>query len=130
MNYIKKIVNKISENIILQSIFVVILILPLVATLGQYISSGFIKERTGVAILYWPGVDNELRIMLPVCVTIGGMLISYVTGIGFMCKKKTLVKVIVIGLSSMVIAQLLGSVFNSFTGWHEMQSASDIEKQE
>lgn len=128
MKYKKQIVNKIFENIILQSIFTLILILPIIGTLGQYISSGFIMERAGVAILYWPGVKSELRIMLPVCVTIGAMLISYVAGIGFMCKRRTLVKEILIGLFSMAMAQVIGSLFNSFTGWSEMQNASDVVK--
>lgn len=129
MNYVKKIVNKIYENIVMQSIVALILLLPVIATLGQYISSGFIAERTMVAILYWPGVSNEFRIMLPVFSTIGIMLISYVIGITFMYRRRTLVKVIVIGLVSMALAQLVGSVFNSFTGWHEMQSFNSIEEE-
>jgi len=120
--------NKVSEDLILRNIIAIILLLPLIATLGQYISSGFILESTDIAILYWPGVKEQFRIMLPVYIIIGVMLISYVIGIGFMYRRKTLVKVIFIGLVSMKIAQLVGSLVNSFAGWHEMQNISDVSQ--
>lgn len=51
----------VSENVLVQLLLLFVLILPLVATLGQYVNSGFYRETIGVQILFWPGAGWPAR---------------------------------------------------------------------
>lgn len=58
---------------------------------------------------------------MPVWISFGIMAISYIIGIGYMCKKRIFGEVVVLGLLSLFLAQLIGFIFNTITGLKELQ---------
>jgi hypothetical protein len=118
---VRNMTSDILENKILQVLLVFIFCLPMVSTIGQYISSGFIMQNSKVLILYWPGVKNEFAVSMPVWFSYGLMAISYVVGIAYMFRKGSLGKVVVLGFGGFYLAQFLGDTVNSIVGIHELQ---------
>jgi Zn-dependent protease with chaperone function len=100
--------------------------MPLVATLGQYLYCGFITSRNRFLILFWPGVHCEFSVLLPVWLSFGLMGISYVVGILLLYKKRELSKVFFCGISTVVIADLLEALVNHYTGLKEMETINGI----
>ena len=118
---VRNMASDILENRILQVLLVLIFGLPLVATIGQYVSSGFIVQNSKVSILYWPGVKSEFAVSMPIWISYGLMAISYVVGIAFMYWKRSLGKVVVLGFGGLYLAQFLGGIVNSAVDVHELQ---------
>lgn len=117
----KDMASEVLENKIIQVLLLLFFSLPLAATIGQYVSSGFIVHSSKVSILYWPGVKNEFAVSMPVWLSFGLMAISYVAGIAFLFKKGSLGKATVIGFGGLFLAQLLGNSVNAIVGVHELQ---------
>lgn len=126
MKKIKQSFMETLNNLFFQIILAFIFSIPLVSTLGQFIASGFINKNNPVLIIFWPGVNWDFSISLPVWLSFGIMAASYVIGIGYMCKKRIFGKVVVIGFLGLKIAQLIGFGFNTITGFRELQQISSI----
>lgn len=126
MENIKKSLKQIPNNLLFQAILVFIFCIPLISTLGQFISSKFICENSAVLIIFWPGVKWKFALTMPVWFSFGIIVVSYVMGIGYMCKKKTFGKVVIIGFLGLIMAQLIGKGINYFTGWSELQNINSM----
>ncbi|NNU78066.1 CPBP family intramembrane glutamic endopeptidase [Clostridium estertheticum] len=126
MRNIKKSLKQIPNNLLFQAILVFIFCIPLISTLGQFINSKFICENSTVLIIFWPGVKWEFALTMPVWFSFGIIAVSYVMGIGYMCKKKTFGKVVIIGLLGLIMSQLIGKGINYFTGWSELKNINSM----
>lgn len=127
MKKLKKAIGRTVDNKYLQSLLVMVFLIPLIATIGQYISSGFIFDKPPVSLLYWPGSDKSLKVYIPVWLSFGAMAASYVYGIYFMCRRKTFVKVTLMAFASLYLAQGFGNIINYVIGIKEMQNINSME---
>jgi hypothetical protein len=116
-----------SETLIIQVLLSLVLVLPLVATAGQFWVSGFYRQTVGVDLLFWPGARWSWAIRMNVTLIMGLMGLLYLVGIGFLIKQRTLGKVIFVGIGAAVAATLLAEVVNGFTGWRELQHVHSMD---
>ena len=107
MKKLKEVIVSVCENTVLQLIITIIFFIPLVDTLGQFISSNFIFEKLSIYLLFWPGYDKSLSINIYVWLSFGAMALSYVCGFYYMCRRKTFIKVF-------YVMQLLQELFYIF----------------
>ncbi|MGE5360835.1 MAG: CPBP family intramembrane glutamic endopeptidase [Bacteroidales bacterium] len=110
-----------------QALLALAFLVPLVATVGQYWASGFWWQTTNVALLFWPGSDWRLAVPLPVWVSMGAMLASYVVGIAWLMRRRTFGPVVLVAIGAIVVAQLGGAAVNWLTGWHETQTMASMD---
>lgn len=127
MMYLKKFLCDVTENSFLQFVVAIIFIIPLIGTIGQYISSGFIFNNESVNLLYWSGCNHTLNVFLPVYISFGIMAVSYVYGIVYMCRKKNFLKVVLISFIFLVLINLLGDIINFFIGIRDMQNINNMD---
>ncbi|GFP76296.1 CPBP family intramembrane glutamic endopeptidase [Clostridium fungisolvens] len=120
--------KEIPSNIVFQSILAFIFSIPLISTLGQFITSGFISKNTSVLILYWPGVTWNFSVNLPVWLIFGIIAASYVVGIAYMFKNRIFGKIVVIGFIGLIVAQIVGIAFSTITNFKELQQVSSVAK--
>ena len=111
---------------IVLAILAAALLVPLVATVGQYWASGFWGQSAGVLVLFWPGLDWRWAPKMPVWLGMGAMLASYVAGIAWMVRRRTLSFVVLCALGGMIVAQLAAAPVNHLAGWKELQSLSSM----
>lgn len=104
----------------------IVLLLPLIATLGEFVDSGFMIKRANIALLFWPGSTFEIVVNILVFVPILIIFVLYVVGIGYLFRKLKLGKAILIGVISFVVAQVVASIVNGFFGWKELQDLSSL----
>jgi hypothetical protein len=121
-NYFFLIIN----NTFFQLSFVVILLVPLIATLGQYLHTGFILETTPVPLLFWPGVNGHVSPNIPVWFAMGIMMVSYAVSIGYLADKRNLGKVVMFGFIVAILSTGFTSIINSFTGWEDTQNVTNV----
>jgi hypothetical protein len=109
-----------------QGVLTAALLVPLVATAGQCWSSGYWGRSAGAALLFWPGVEWRWTVKMPVWLSMGAMMASYVAGIAWMVRRRTLSAVVLSALGGLIVAGLVAAGFNRLTGWREMQSIASI----
>ena len=126
MKKLREVMVSVCENSVLQLIMAAIFSIPLLVTLGQYISSNFIFEKSYIHLLFWPGYDKSLSINIYVWLSFGAMALSYVCGIYYMCRRKTFIKVFFISFISLFLAQISGNIINSFIGIKELQNINSM----
>ena len=126
MKKLREVMVSVCENSVLQLVMAAIFFIPLLATLGQYISSNFIFNKSYIHLLFWPGYDKSLSVNIPVWLSFGAMVLSYVYGIYYMCRRKTFIKVFFISCISLFLAQMLGNIINSFIGIKELQNINSM----
>ena len=102
------------------------LLVPLVATAGQYWTSGFWSRSAGVLILFWPGLAWRWAPKLPVWLSMGTMMASYLAGIAWMVRRRTLSFVVLAALGGTIVANLAAAPVNHLAGWRELQSLSSM----
>ncbi|MDM8000309.1 MAG: CPBP family intramembrane metalloprotease [Dehalococcoidia bacterium] len=124
---VQGIVLAVLANPLLQVPVVLLLLVPLIATIGQYVHTGFILKWTPVSLLFWPGVDGEVALSMPVWVAIGAMLTAYAAGIVYLARRRNLGKAALLGLTSALVATGLAGIINSLTGWQEHQTIGDMD---
>lgn len=107
------------QNLVLMSVVTFMLILPLLATFGQYISAGYFQKTVPVMLLYWPGSDFTLSVQVIVWKFMGIVFLSYLAGITYMFYKRTLGKVILLTILAFICANLLKLLLTSTFGWQE-----------
>ena len=90
------------------------LLVPAVATAGQYWSSGFWGQSTGVGLLFWPGQAWHWTVRMPVWLAMGAMMASYVAGIAWMVRRRTLSLVALSAVAALVVANLPAVVFAAY----------------
>ncbi len=101
-------------------------LVPVVATVGQYSSSGFWPQWTNVDLLFWPGATWHWGLRLPVWASMGAMLASYVVGIGWMIQRRTLGAVVLVAVGAIIVANLGATAVNYAAGWRELQTISSM----
>lgn len=114
-------------NPLLQVPVVLVLFVPLIATIGQYVHTGFLLESNPVDLLFWPGLDGGVALSLPVWLAMGAMLMAYVAGILCLARRRNLSKVALLGLITILAAAGLAAIVNSVTGWQEAQDLTDMD---
>ena len=119
MNSFRKTLDLFPRNIILMSVVTFMLIIPLIATTGQFISAGYFQKTVPVMLLYWPGSDFTLSIKTIVWIFMGMVFLSYLAGITYMFYRRTLGKVILLTIIAFICANLLKTILTSIFGWQE-----------
>lgn len=122
----KEAIKAIPKNMIFQGVTVLILMTPLVATIGQFWSTGFLSQRASVALLFWPGAKWSWTVQMYGWIIMGIFIVTYLWGIGWMLRRRTLGKVILWGIAVMIVANILGSAVNYLTGWKELQQMDSM----
>ena len=120
-------VSAASEDARIQMLLSLVLLLPLVATAGQYWDSGFYRQTIGVEILFWPGAHWRWAIPMNVSLIMGMMGLLYLVGIGWLFHQRTLGKVVLLGIGAAIAANLVGGTVNRLTGWRELQQISSMD---
>ena len=110
-----------------QYVLAIALLVPAVATLGQFIHSGFLAKSTTVLLLFWPGRAWSWGIAMPVWLSAGLMIASYVAGVGWMIHRRTLATVVLICVGVMAAAGTVGAIVNGITGWRELQVVASMD---
>jgi len=114
-------------NPLLQIPIAAVLLVPLIATIGQYVDTGFMSKSNPVLILFWPGVDSQVTLTAPVWLAMGAMLLSYTAGVIYLLYRRNLGKVALLGLIATLVAVGLASAVNSITGWYELQDSNCMD---
>jgi len=107
------------RNILFLSICVVILILPLAATIGQFINTEFFLKSAPILLFYWPCSHYEIKIQAFVWISMGLIFVSYLAGIAYLFQKRTLGTVILIVIFVFVGANLVEAFLSGAFGWLE-----------
>jgi hypothetical protein len=123
----KQSAKAVSEDVSIQLLLSFALSLPLIATVGQYWNSGFLRQTVGFEILFWPGAKWHWAIPMNVTVIVALFGLSYIVGIGWLFHRRTLSNVIIAGIGALIVAELLGNAVNHFTGWRELQDVSSMD---
>ncbi|HEY3286371.1 MAG TPA: CPBP family intramembrane glutamic endopeptidase [Gemmatimonadaceae bacterium] len=106
-----------------QAALIVALLVPAVATVGQLDESGFLSRDSAVRLLYWPGSEWSWSVTMPAWLSVGAMIVSYVAGIVWLGRRRTLGPAVLAGVAIVTIAVAAGSAVNALTGWRELQTA-------
>jgi len=112
---------------VVQASLAIALLVPLLATAGQFLSSGFWRQSSGVALLFWPGQDWQWTVSMPVWISMGAMLTSYLAGIAWLLRKRTLSAVVLSGVGALIAANAVAAALNYVAGWRELQVVSSME---
>lgn len=115
------------EHRAVQAFLACALLVPVVATAGQYSASGFWTQPVRVDLLYWPGQPWKWGLTVPVWLSMGTMLTSYIAGIGWLVRRRSLSSVVLSGLGAIVIANLLAKGINGVIGWKDLQTVSTMD---
>ncbi len=110
-----------------QMLLALAFLVPAFATAGQFWSSGFWSQSLTVSLLFWPGQEWRWGVLLPVWVSMGAMLASYVVGIAWLVRRRTFAAVALASVAAVIVANLVGTGVNHLTGWHELQSVSSMD---
>lgn len=109
-----------------QALLALALTVPLIATAGQYWGSGFWRQTTGVAILFWPGAAWKWTVQANAAVVMLVIAALYVTGIVRLLRERTLTVVLAAGIGGILVAQTAAAVVNHFTGWKDHQALGSM----
>jgi len=108
-----------TRNIFFLGICVVALSMPMIATIGQFLHTGFFQKTAPFLLFYWPGSENDIKMLIPVWIGMGLILGSYVAGIVYLLKNRTLGTVIVIVIFVFIGANLIKAFLAGAFGWQE-----------
>jgi hypothetical protein len=117
--WLTKAFDLIPQNILILIAGTTILILPMIATIGQFLNTGYFQKATPILLVFWPGSDFKITIQMFVWLFMGLVFISYIAGIAYMFYKRTLGKVILITISFFIFSGLLRSLLTAAFGLHE-----------
>ena len=116
-----------ARHVAVQVLLAVALILPLMATVGQFGNSGFFRQTVGFEILFWPGGKWHWVIPMNVAAMVGLLGSSYIAAIVRLFRSRTLAIVIFAGIGGLIAANLVGGAVNHFTGWRELQVVGSMD---
>lgn len=105
----------------------VALLVPAIATIGQYTASDYWAQSNRFDVLFWPGVAARWGVPLPVWLSMGAMLASYAAGLGWLFRRRTLSAVVLAGAVALIVANVMAAGLNGLTGWRELQSPASMD---
>lgn len=112
-------ISHVLENRFLIYTAVVILLLPVIASVGQFIDTGFLPGKIPLLLFFWPGSGISIHIHLFVWLFMGLVFLSYLAGIIYLIRARSLAKVIMITVFTFIVAGIIRIVIQSITGWKE-----------
>lgn len=112
----KHILRYVSVNPILFTVLSVLLLLPLIATWGQFITSGFLSESIKVSLLFWPQSTWSFFVQTPGWLIFGAFTLLYLAGIYSLIRRKKLGMAFLFVLVGFLLAKTCGFVFQTITG--------------
>jgi hypothetical protein len=115
------------EHRVVQGVLACAFLVPLIATVGQYWSSGFWWQSSGVELLFWPGQKWHWVVRMPVWVSMGAMLASYLAGIAWLLRRRTLSVVALSAIGALIVANVAAGGLNYLTGWRELQVVAGMD---
>ena len=116
---LSKTIDVFPENMMFLITGAVILILPAIATTGQFLNTGYFLKTIPVLLFYWPGADSDVRLQVTAWIFMGLVFVSFIMGIAYMLRMKTLGKVILITILIFICSILLRALLSSLFGWSE-----------
>lgn len=116
---LKKSILLVTESKLLNYTAVILLLLPLAATAGQFIDTGFLQNKIPILLFFWPGENIDVHVYLLVWLFMGVVFLSYVAGIIYLVKARSLAKIILITLLVFVVASIIRTLVELMTGWKE-----------
>jgi hypothetical protein len=123
----RKAFNTAAEHASIQVLVAFALVLPLAATVGQFWTSGFFRQTAPFTVLFWPGIQWHWSIPLNATLIVAFFAMTYLSGIAWLFRQRTLAKVALAGVGALIAAQLLGAAVNYLTGWRELQQLGSME---
>lgn len=120
-------IRQLPSSLVFQILLAALFLLPLFASLGQFLSSGFMTHSNRFLILFWPGAEWKWAPSAPVWLTMGLMSISYLAGMWYLLRRRTFGRVVLWSIAAVVSANLLGFAVNMITGWRDMQTVASME---
>ena len=119
-------IRKAPSSLVFQAFLATTFLVPLVATLGQFASSGFLMGNAPFLLIFWPGAEVRWAPSAPVWLTMGAMGASYLAGIWYLLRRRTLGKVVLWSIAAVIVANVIGSAVNRLTGWRELQTVASM----
>jgi hypothetical protein len=116
---LSKTIKSFTENNLFILTGAIILMFPLIGTIGQFFNTGYFGKTVPILLLFWPGTDFKVTIQIFVWLFMGLVFISYLGGIGYMLQKRTLGKVILFTILFFIVSIILRNFLTSIFGLHE-----------
>jgi hypothetical protein len=113
-------------NSVFQGLLTMLFLLPLAFTIGQFSTSGFFTQIVHVQIIFWPGVQWSWAPPFYSLAAMTAMGLTYIVGIGWLLCHENFSKVVLVGLASLIIAQMAAAGINHITGWSELQNMGSM----
>lgn len=114
-----KTINLFPENLIFLITGTAILIIPMIATIGQFANTGFFQKLTPVLLFYWPGSDMEIKLNIYVWIFMFLVFLSFVAGLLYLLREKSLGKVILFTILIFICSGLIKTFLSRTFGWEE-----------
>jgi hypothetical protein len=116
---LSKTIRSFPENIVFQLLAVAILSFPMIATIGQFLSSSYFVKTIPVLIWFWPGSPFEIKMSVVVWLIMSLIFVSYIAGIAYLFHKKNLGKVVLITITIFIFSQLIQTILKQTFGMEE-----------
>jgi hypothetical protein len=116
---LSKTIKSFTENNLFLLTGALILMFPLIGTIGQFLNTAYFGKTVPVLLLFWPGSDFKVTIPVLVWMFMGLVFLSYLAGIVYMFRKRTLGKVILITIIFFIFSGLLRTFLTHSFGLHE-----------
>ncbi len=116
---LSKLIKSFTENNLFLLTGAIILLFPLIGTVGQFLNTSYFGKSVPILILFWPGSDINVKIPVFVWLFMGLVFISYLAGIVYMLKKRTLGKVIFITILFFIFSIILRNILTHSFGLQE-----------
>lgn len=120
----KEIFRFVTTNPFLLFCLLLLLSLPLIASWGQFLTTGFLTETVQVLLLFWPKAEWRFALPLPGWLIFGAISLLYVVGIVWLIRKKSLGEAILFLLAGFLLAKAGGFVFQAISGLTPTQQMS------
>lgn len=121
MKDLKNALSAMAENLYFQLVGVLILLFPMIATIGQFVHSGYYQKVVPLLLFYWPGSEANYSLQTPVWLISILFFISYLAGIAWLLKQYNLGKVIVFTILLFIGANLIKAGFSAAFGLTEKE---------
>lgn len=95
------------------------MLLPMVATIGQFYHTNYFAKQIPLSIVYWPGTNVDFKINTYVWISMGFMLISFIAGLYYTIKHKTIGRIVVITILVFIVSTLVRSALTHIFGLQE-----------